>query len=165
MAIVKDPESHEYAFEDVQCPSVKELSDYWFSLRSEGDFPLVGQFDLIEFPEYAPWIAISDVMDGGADFRFRMVGTKIARVFGGDITGASLSDGNRQHVEERIGLIYRYVCMLGGPVWGGGRVGNVEGRAGFESAAALLPLANEAGAISQIIHMVRLEDPQGGWIR
>lgn len=164
MTVKMDPESHEYPFEEVPCPFVTELGNYWFSLCPEGGLPLVGQFDLIEFPQHAPWIAIVDVLDQGKDFRLRMVGTKVTRVFGGDITGSALSEGGRQFVEERIGKIYRYVHYTGGPIWGGGRVGNIDGRAGFESAACLLPLVDEKGEMAQIIHMIRLETPDGNWM-
>jgi len=164
MTTEMDPESHIYSFEDVSCPPIKEFSEYWLSLCPEGGLPSVAQFDLLEFPQFAPWIALADVLDDGADFQFRLIGTKIVRVFGGDITGATLSQGDRGHVEGRIALIYKYVYATKGPVWGGGRVGNVDGRAGFESAGALLPLVNDAGEIVRIIHMVRLQTPDGRWM-
>ena len=157
-------ENRSYDFEDVECSAIRELSDYWFSLCDGEAFPSADVFDPLSFPEHIMWMSIVDVLDGGKDFGFRLVGTRMARMFGSDLTGKKISEGTRPHVEGRLGLIYQYSLLVGGPVWGCGPVGNVFGRRGFHSEACILPLSRVGGEISRLVHMTQLRDEKGNWL-
>lgn len=153
-----------YSFENTENSEIRRMSEYWFSICDGKPMPQISDFDTIKFPENTPWMAIVEVLDEGADFLFRLVGTKVARIFDGDLTGKRLSQGMRDHVEARLSYIYGDVVNSQGPVWGGGRVGNVGGRRGFHSEACLLPLADESGNLVRIVHMIQLRADDGLWL-
>src|SRR5690606_40981648 len=52
-------------------------------LAKRGDriMPARADMDPLELRDYLGWIVIVDVLDGGSDFYYRLVGTKVAHYF------------------------------------------------------------------------------------
>lgn len=149
---------------EIECRGVHAFVAYWESLRDGEEIPKVSKFDPMEFPEDLPWAAVCDCLDAGADFQFRLVGTKLVRIFDGDLTGKRLSDNPRDYVEGRLQHIYKTAVETAVPLYVKGRVGNVGGRAGFDSEGCVLPLADENGNVVRLVHMFRLRADDGAWI-
>jgi hypothetical protein len=67
--------------------ALQEFLAYWASKRP-GALPQRSDFDpIMERPRMAPSMFLVDVLDDGAVFRFRLVGTRITRFIGSDLTG------------------------------------------------------------------------------
>jgi hypothetical protein len=67
--------------------ALQDFLTYWAGKRP-GHLPQRGDFDpLVERPRMAPSMFLVDVLDEGAVFRFRLVGTRITRFVGTDLTG------------------------------------------------------------------------------
>ena len=69
-----------------------ELAGYWRSKLQGPLLPTRGSIDPAEIIRHLPWIFMADVIDGGADFRYRLLGTSIVSANCRDATGRSFSE-------------------------------------------------------------------------
>ncbi|NMM42856.1 hypothetical protein HH303_00090 [Rhodospirillaceae bacterium KN72] len=60
--------------------------------RVDGGLPSVDDFDIVDFRKPMKYLMYLDVLDGGADFQYRVYGTGISQVSGFDLTGMRLSE-------------------------------------------------------------------------
>ena len=65
--------------------------NYWQSLCKQG-LPNRRDIDPVDIPDLLANIMLLDVVDGGADFRYRLGGTAVEHNFGASIKGLSLCD-------------------------------------------------------------------------
>lgn len=69
-------------------PKIRGLTEYWVSIRPPGLLPGRQHFEPLDVPALLPNLWLVDVIRGAAPrFRYRLVGTNIARAFDGDPTG------------------------------------------------------------------------------
>jgi hypothetical protein len=66
-----------------------ELRDYWLAKCAGERLPSRPMIDPSEIRRHLPWIFMADVVDGGADYRYRLLGTSIVSVNYRDATGQS----------------------------------------------------------------------------
>ena len=84
----------------------EEMFSYWASRRSPGRIPGRAQIDPCDFKRHLPTVSLMDVRPAGADgrnrpeYRLRLAGTGLYRVYGGEITGKALED---VYAEEACG--------------------------------------------------------------
>lgn len=89
------------------------LHAYWMRLRETKDrdgqdLPSHIDFDPLAISVTLPYVMLLDVIDGGADFRYRVYGREIAERFGRDLTGKLLSETSVQpHVAAFFVSVYR----------------------------------------------------------
>ena len=83
------PEAGEAAIADVR---LRALFGYWREKRGDGTMPARADLDPLEIPTLLPIVGLVDVLDGGARFRYRLVGTEIVDVDGHDATGRFLDE-------------------------------------------------------------------------
>ena len=98
-----------------QYPDLRRLHDFWNEKRGRRRMPA---WKDVSVPELRPWLGhlnLLDVLDGGADFRFRVYGTKIAATFGIDHTGQRVSE-LPPSMADVLRSDYAEVCRTGRPV-------------------------------------------------
>lgn len=79
------------------------MLEYWESRAVEG-VPGRGDIDpLMDVPRLAPDLFMVNVIDGGADFVVRLVGTRVVERYGNDSTG--------QSIRSLTGGIYRQAIL------------------------------------------------------
>lgn len=78
-----------------------DLYRLWQAKRRGGGIPARSDFGLDDLRTLMGSIAILDVIDGGADFRFRLYGSNIASAYRGEMTGKSVRD-YRPHFYAKI---------------------------------------------------------------
>jgi len=75
-------------------PDARELLAWWTSLPLGGSIaPDWRDVDPIALRRWMGWICLYDVIDGGRDLRYRLIGTRIAEQAGVDLTGRLVSQG------------------------------------------------------------------------
>src|SRR6185437_105432 len=85
-------------FKDVELidrPDVRLVDDllgYWDHKRSGRIGPRRAEIDPAEIRPHLPHLVMTDVIDGGNDFRFRLIGTRIVEGLGHDNTGRRFSE-------------------------------------------------------------------------
>lgn len=71
----------------------EEMFSYWASRRTPGRIPGRAQIDPRDFKRHLPTVSLIDVRRGNRpEYRLRLAGTGLYRVYGGEITGKSLED-------------------------------------------------------------------------
>ncbi|MBP5856422.1 PAS domain-containing protein [Marivibrio halodurans] len=94
-------------------PNLDTLFTYWTSLRDSRrrdglDLPAQMEFDPLEVSATLPYVMLLDVVNEGADFRYRVYGREIAERFGRDLTGLLLSE---TAVDPYIAAFFRAVYL------------------------------------------------------
>ena len=72
----------------------EEIYAVWAAKRGPGRLPGRVHIDPCEFKRHLPTVSLIDVRRGrdGPDYRLRLAGTGLYRVYGGEITGKALDD-------------------------------------------------------------------------
>lgn len=73
-------------------PKLSSLQAFWESKRKDGALPGRSDFDVLELWPWLGHLALVEVIDGGADFRYRLHGTTMVEILGMDLTGRRLSE-------------------------------------------------------------------------
>jgi len=71
------------------------LLDYWHAARATADMPPVNAIDPLALKPVLGNIIILDVLEDGADFRFRLFGTQVAEAARFDWTGSTVDQMRR----------------------------------------------------------------------
>lgn len=104
--------------EDCPRPDAKNLIAWWNTLpRSDTGFPDWREADPASLLPWMGWICLYDVVDGGRDVRYRLVGTRITEQAGVDLTGRLVSQGV---YAATPGVLLEYFRRLGAnpvPTW------------------------------------------------
>lgn len=110
------PEAEDAAIADVR---LRALFGYWREKRGDRAMPARADLDPLEIPTLLPIVGLVDVLDGGARFRYRLVGTEIVEVDGHDPTGRFLDEAppDSGYADYLIGL-FREVTRERRPLYG-----------------------------------------------
>ena len=105
-------------------PMVSGFGELWEAKRNSRSLPM--REDLA-FEELAPWfghVLIMDVIDGGRDFRYRMIGTAITGFLERDYSGRLVSecDYGKGDGRDKVEDTFRRPLMVGRPVFRSGHV-------------------------------------------
>ncbi|HEY4345228.1 MAG TPA: PAS domain-containing protein [Parvibaculum sp.] len=73
-------------------PGIAALAAYWEKKRGNRALPDRSDIDPADIVPLLPHITISEVLDGGADFRIRIFGTALVELIGEERTGKRLSE-------------------------------------------------------------------------
>jgi hypothetical protein len=72
--------------------ALRELAEYWHSKCSGDALPSRRAIEPAEIVRHLPWIFMADVIEGGADYRYRLLGTSIVSANYRDVTGRSFRE-------------------------------------------------------------------------
>jgi len=76
----------------VLAPELRAIKDYWDKKRGARAMPRRADIDPLELRAHLPYLGLVDVLKDGYDFRFRLLGTEFARLFGRDSTGRTVRE-------------------------------------------------------------------------
>jgi hypothetical protein len=129
------------------------LTDYWHSKSVGGALPHRDAIDPTEIIVHLPWLFMADVIEGGADYRYRLVGTSIASANYRDVTGRSFRElyGADTTKLEGARLGFDLACSSGAPVYTSGRAFWRPDWTYDRFEAAFLPLSSDGRAINIIL--------------
>jgi len=128
----------------------RELFDYWRKSAGGRKMPARSDFDPLKVPRLLPSIGLIDVRAGLDAAAFRLAGTRLHDIYGGEITGKRASEvfsGERADYWHRI---HARVVGQGLPLSGVVR-GPVKGRDHVILFWLRLPLAENGGEVDRIL--------------
>jgi hypothetical protein len=132
-------------------PRLRAFQAYWRTLAPEGAVPAYSAFDVVQVPrELLPFLILLDVLDGGRDFRYRVVGTRVVDAIGRDFTGETVSEYRHRHEPPAVAEGYRQVCAHQAPDLYTGTLESV-GKDFIAYERLALPLAGDDGAVGFIL--------------
>jgi hypothetical protein len=140
MRIVKNPS-------DVDNPILAYVLSYWRHKSSPGRPPSRKDIELRDLKSHLPWVILVDSVDGGEDFRYRVVGTRVAEYFLGDGTGKTvreaLGDDETKELRDFTLWLFRETCRTRAPIRFTGPGGHVRGVFFPDYDAIQVPLAGD----------------------
>lgn len=104
--------------EDCPRPDARSLLAWWHAQpRGTSSLPDWREIDPVSLLPWMGWISLYDVIDGGRDIRYRLVGTHIAEQAGVDLTGRLVSQGVYAATPRLLLEHFRRLCERGEPSW------------------------------------------------
>lgn len=95
---------------------------FWTSKFRSGILPGRADFDVFEMKEWLGRILIMEVLDDGADFRYRLIGTNIVQINGRDLTGKRVTDSQYNENIEQVLSSFRLPVIQRSPIVRRGRL-------------------------------------------
>src|ERR1700709_783457 len=96
-------------------PILEFFRVYWLQKRGSRAMPARADLRLGDFTKYLGMVSLFDALPGYADFRFRVIGTRVAQKFNVDDTGRTLRQAFAEAKAgpartEQIVATFRYAC-------------------------------------------------------
>jgi len=86
----------------IEHPTLAAVFDYWNEKRGTRTMPARADISPPELKEHLGWIILLDVLPDFADFRYRLIGTKVARYFRAEATGLTVSEAFSPYGEGAV---------------------------------------------------------------
>ena len=145
-----------------QHPALAGLLACWEEKRGGRPFPDRADIRPEEFRRMLPHVGIVEVLDGGADFRFRLFGAELSAITGFDRTGEKFSEMKAaphsnltdRVMQERWSEAMRAVLLVAGPLSLKTPVARIGDEAPLDMHALLLPFTHGGEEIGQILGAV-----------
>lgn len=136
--------------EQIEDARLQQLGKYWRAKTDGGLSAPVRAIDPAEMRFILGYVMLLDVLDDGADFRYRLYGSLIAERFGRDVTGQTVRDfGDGEYIVNFFLATYQAVAETSRPL-----LSTHFPRPGSQTASwsrLILPLADGTGAISRLL--------------
>jgi hypothetical protein len=131
---------------------LRELAAYWRSKRT-AVLPSRKSIEPAEIVRHLPWIFMADVIEGGADYRYRLLGTSIVSTNYRDVTGRSFREIYGADPAKLAGarLGFDQALSSGAPAFTQGRAFWRPDWAFDHFEAAFFPLASDGRMIDIIL--------------
>lgn len=134
-------------------PVLAAVKAYWDDKRGERLMPSRAEIDPIELREHLGWILLLDVIGDYADFRFRLIGTKVTRYFFTDTTGKTVTEAFARFGPAAVNgvlAVYRKTARDCIPMRAYGDAGWL-GQAFYDFDALYLPLSDDGVTANKIL--------------
>lgn len=89
---------------------LQRLYDYWLGKHRDGRLPAKADIDPVEIPDLLMDIFLVDVVDGGADFVFKLAGSQVEEIYDGSLRGKSLF--SMQDSTEITPVVQQYLDVV-----------------------------------------------------
>ncbi|MEQ9641616.1 MAG: PAS domain-containing protein [Alphaproteobacteria bacterium] len=102
-----------------ECPAppAQSLLAWWQALPRSGRWPDWAAIDKRDLKPWMGWIVLYDVIDGGSDHRYRLVGSHIAERSGLDLTGKLVSEASYTTRHDQFLIQLDRLRQAGEPAW------------------------------------------------
>jgi PAS domain len=131
-------------------PPLRFVLAHWQSLAGDRPMPLARQIDALALRPALGYLSLLDVVEGGADFRYRLFGTIASAVTGFDMTRRLLSQHQASaYMVQYFFAVYRAMLQRQEPVYTQHRPPAAVKTNAWHRVA--LPLADEAGAVIRFL--------------
>jgi hypothetical protein len=130
---------------------------YWIQKRGNRPMPSRRDIDPTEIPrKILPNLQLIDVVDGGARFRYRLVGTATVEAYGQDFTGKHPDEMFPPELRDFIHDTFRTVCRSKAPLYV--RNGYITAKdLRLLSARIYMPLSDNNADVTHIFAALRFE--------
>jgi hypothetical protein len=142
-------------------PTLTAILDYWPSQSRAGALPRPRDIDLVLLPpNVLPYLTLLDVVDGGAAFNIRLVGSANVSAAGGDFTGKRLDTVMSGDLLAATLERYRAAVTSRRPVLGYAEYAMPDGSS-VRNLLMTLPMSSDGVAIDRLLSVFR---PRSEWL-
>jgi hypothetical protein len=133
--------------------SIEALVEYWQSKCAGRPMPRRADIDPVEIPAHLADVMLIDVLDGGADFRYRLVGTRIVQAMARDATSRRISElhGGQPGIFAKVRSLYLRPVLLKRPIFVRGHIFWLPTRDGRQFEAGYLPLSDDGDNVNILL--------------
>jgi hypothetical protein len=103
------------ALSEISHPLLRQLLAFWSAKRGERLAPARADFDVAELKDWLGNLMLIEVIEGGAEFRYRVYGSVLAAYYGHDFTGKTTAVV-RPEARELVRAEYGEVCRTRRPL-------------------------------------------------
>ena len=135
-------------------PLLREIYAYWRMKRASRRMPSRRQIDPAEMPRLLPHLVISESVEGGKRFRYRLAGTAVAQAVGFDPTGRCVEDIASGAYRDYINGLHRSVCIERVPIFAASAFVSASHNRRYHARRLALPLSEDDDIVNQILSMV-----------
>lgn len=135
-------------------PKVRQLLNYWLSIHPPAGLPGRRHLDPLDIPLLLPNICLVDAPTPGADFSFRLMGSRVEAFFGGNFTGKPFVSA---YIKNHRSQAYVDMCEILAdrrPRWRRGPAGLIRNRDYVEIERVYLPLAADGDTVDMILGLI-----------
>ena len=138
-------------------PILGPALSYWLAKRGESSMPSKRDVDPTDIPpKILPNLQLIDVVDGGARFRYRLIGTATVDAYGEDFTGRCPDEIFPADARDFILGIFRQVCAWKAPLFLSNRYITAK-RFELASKRIYMPLSDDDTEVHHILGVLRFE--------
>ncbi len=148
------PEAGSDVVDHVDHPMVQGFADLWNSKRTGGGLPQRADFTTEDFLPWFGHVLMLDVVEGGADFRYRLIGTHITNFMNRDLSTRLVSQCDYAGARDNGLDSLRRPLVYGRPVFRSGRVVWSVDQSERSYTSVHCPLSNSCGAPEMTIGVV-----------
>lgn len=136
---------------------LRDFHAHWENLCNGAAVAERSAFDIVEAPrDLVGHLILLDVLEGGQDFGYRVVGTKVAEEIGRDFTGETVLEYHARHESREVIDGYTEIVKTGHPhLYHGNLYDLGRGYVTYERLA--VPLAGASGSIDFILACFQFE--------
>jgi hypothetical protein len=133
----------------IKAEKLRDIYRYWRGKCRDGALPSRADLDPMDIPALLPHVFLVDIVDGGRDFRYRLLGTHIIDSVGFEYTGQLVSEFMRGREEAMQARDYHTLFESREPQH---VIGNLVafGRDYMRFERVVCPLSSDGGAIDMI---------------
>lgn len=131
-------------------PIIDHAIRFWRDKRGTRLAPARGEIGLQESKAFLPHLQIFELIDGGPDYRVRLMGTAIVKALGEDSTGKTFDRSSPHPVVRRVLSAIEWVLMHREPLRTFTPHTAAEGRDFLAHETVFLPLSSDGRAIDMI---------------
>ena len=148
-------------------PAIQRFIDLWAERRAGRPMPSRSAFVPEDLREWFGHVLLLDVIEGGADFRYRLVGVEIARALGRDYTGRRMTECTYEVPRAAVIREFREVVEARGPVLRAGHVTWAPDRSWRAFRSVHAPLASDGQTVDKTMGVLLIGQavpyPSRGW--
>jgi len=142
-------------------PTLAALHTYWNEKRGDRRMPSRADIRPSELKDHLGWVIMADVLPGGQEFRYRLIGTLVTQYFLTETTGKTVTEAFArmgETVSNAVLAVMRVVTRDGVPIRACGDANAFA--VGFEEFDALfLPLSDDGETVNVILHAFVFDRP------
>jgi len=141
-------------------PTLSFLHAYWDGKRGARLMPARADIKPAELKDHLGWISMLDVLPG--DFRYRLIGTLVARYFGWDATGKTITEAWERQGRDAVDGVHAILNAVVKQKFVLRSYGEADwSTIGLEKFDSIyLPLSDDGETINVILHMFVFDRPE-----
>jgi hypothetical protein len=134
--------------------------DYWRSKRGDRAMPRRSDIDPAEIPRLLPYILITEMLEEGTRYRYRLAGSAVTEAFGRSLTGKYVDEIMTGQYRDFIARLYRSLYLDRRCIFCESRYTNGV-RSGISTKRLFMPLSTDERLVDQVLIVQTFEYASG----